>query len=361
MYKTRWGEVKEIISEKSNLTELLVEVEGRIGRAVNYPDLTGKIAVGDRVILNTTAVDLNLGTGGKHFVILIKDREERDLSGSGHIMKMRYTPWQIKCLTVEERDSPYHQTIKNFVSLEGMPVIVGSLHSMLPLALAGYYSGGGRGKTVYLMTDGGALPLAFSQLVHKLKEKGLLNTTITVGHAFGGDLEGVNVYTGLIAAKEVVKADLILVMMGPGVVGTGTPYGFTGIEQGEIVNSVNILGGRAIAIPRISFSDSRDRHYGISHHTLTALGKVALSPALIPLPKLTGEKRKLVWQQLEQAGITSKHQVIEIDEDEKALNLLKNLDISVTTMGRDQDEEKEFFQTCIGAGRLVEMAVEKVL
>ena len=80
-----------------------------------------------------------------------------------------------------------------------------------------------------------------------------MNKTITVGHAFGGDLETINIYTGLIAAKEILKGDITIISMGPGIVGSGTKYGFTGMEQGYIVDAINNLGGLAVAVPRISF------------------------------------------------------------------------------------------------------------
>ncbi|MDP1809507.1 MAG: DUF3866 family protein [Actinomycetota bacterium] len=36
------------------------------GVAVNYNDLTRPVAVGDPVAVNTTAVELALGSGGRH-------------------------------------------------------------------------------------------------------------------------------------------------------------------------------------------------------------------------------------------------------------------------------------------------------
>ena len=89
--------------------------------------------------------------------------------------------------------------------------------------LTAHYAPGRR--LVYLMSDGAALPLGFSQTVTALKQEGLLAATITFGHAFGGDLEAVNIYSALLAAKHVVQADLAVVLMGPGVVGTGTTLG----------------------------------------------------------------------------------------------------------------------------------------
>lgn len=353
MIRTRRGKVTKVLRKRSNLTEVLVEVEGVLEKAINYDDLTGEIREGTEVILNTTALNLRLGTGGLHFVMHILDEDNLDISSLGHIMKLRYTPWQIKCLAVEEEGSFHRQEMEKFTSLKGMPIIIAPLHSLVPLVVAAFQQTfKGKAKVAYLMTDGAALPLAFSELIYQLQEKGLIQKTITVGHAFGGDLEAVNIYTGLIAAYQVVEADVVVVAMGPGIVGTGSQYGFTGIEQGEIVNSVNILGGKPIAVPRLSFADQRQRHQGISHHTLTSLGKIALTSALLPLPKLEKAKRDLVQKQLEEAGVFQKHQVIEMEDTSHSLQLLEQLGISVTTMGRGPEEEKEFFQAGAVAGLL---------
>lgn len=353
MIRTRRGKVIKVLKRRTNLTEILVEVEGFLEKAINYDDLTGEIREGAEVILNTTALRLALGTGGRHFVMHVLGKENLDISSLGHIMKLRYTPWQIKCLAVEEKNSFYREKMEQFTNLGGMPVVIAPLHSLVPLIVAAFQQAlGGKGKVAYLMTDGAALPLAFSELVYQLQGQGLIQKTITVGHAFGGDLEAVNIYTGLIAAYQVAEADMAVVAMGPGIVGTGSQYGFTGIEQGEIVNSVNILGGRPIAVPRLSFADTRERHQGISHHTLTSLGKIALTPALLPLPKLEKIKMELLQRQLSEADIFQKHQVIEIEDTSQALQLLEQLGIRVTTMGRGPEEEKEFFQAGAVAGLL---------
>ncbi|UTW69794.1 DUF3866 family protein [Anaerobacillus sp. HL2] len=62
-------------------------------------------------------------------------------------------------------------------------------------------------------------------------------------------------------AKEVLrKADVILVTLGPGVVGTGTSYGFYGIVQASWANIINSLDGVPVWVPRLSESDKRERH-----------------------------------------------------------------------------------------------------
>ncbi|AEF94919.1 hypothetical protein Desca_2080 [Desulfotomaculum nigrificans CO-1-SRB] len=350
MIRMRRGVVKEITSHRPGVTELLVEVEGNTQKAINYDELTGQVRPGDEVILNTTAVYKKLGTGGAHFVVGNLSHPEVDVTEIGHIMKMRYSPCQVKVLSVEEPDSPFAEAMRQASSLEGIPVIIGTLHSMIaPAAAALKKLGQGQLKVAYLMTDGAALPLPLSRLVYELKQKGLIHRTVTCGHAFGGDLEAINVYTGLLACRAVVKADVIIVAMGPGIVGSASQYGFTGVEQGEIINAVNILGGKPIAIPRISFADARERHRGLSHHSRTALGKIALTKATVTLPKLAPDKMELVLQQTEVSGISQKHDLA-IIEARPALEALKEYDIKVTTMGRNVEQDPEFFLAAGAAG-----------
>ncbi|MDK2984683.1 MAG: hypothetical protein PWQ96_325 [Clostridia bacterium] len=342
------GKVVEILNREDDVTKILVELGGKKEKAINYNKITGEINEGDKVLLNITAVKLGLGTGGYHFVMANYSCQKKIYSGPGHLMKLRYTPCQLCTLSVEEEESPYREKIINFKDLRRMPILIGSLHSQLPAAIAGILSVKDI-KPVYIMTDGGALPISFSRVVSFLKRNGFLAGTITIGHSFGGDLEAVNIYTGLIAAKEVLNAKISIVLMGPGILGSGTQYGFTGIEQGEIINSVAILGGTPIAIPRISFADSRNRHYGLSHHTITALGKVALKQALLPVPKLEEEKANILYSQLQEGGLADKHRIIEKDAT-KALQLAKKLNFPLSTMGREIDEDYEYFLAAAAAG-----------
>lgn len=350
MIRIRRGVVQKITSQRPGISELLVEMEGELQKAINYDTLTGEVAVGDEVICNTTAVYKKLGTGGAHFVLANLANKEIDVSEEGHIMKLRYTPCQVKVLSVEEPDSPYAAVMQRSTSLEGTPVIVGTLHSMLAPAAAALKKLAHRQiNVVYLMTDGAALPLSLSRQVWELKDKGLIQHAVTCGHAFGGDLEAINIYTGLLACKHVLGADVIIVAMGPGIVGSGSRFGFTGVEQGEIINAVNILAGKPIAIPRISFADARERHRGLSHHSRTALGTIALTKATVVLPKMAPEKLALVLQQVEESNISGKHDIA-ISEGQAALSALADYGIKVTTMGRSVEQDPEFFLAAGAAG-----------
>src|SRR5690606_17071476 len=107
--------------------------------------------------------------------------------------------------------------------------------------------------------------------------------TVTSGHAFGGDLEAVALPSALALAVHVGGAEVVVVGMGPGVVGTGTTLGTTGVEVAGIVDTATALGAEPLVCVRASSADARDRHRGISHHTATALA-LARSGAVVPVP-----------------------------------------------------------------------------
>lgn len=351
MIRIRQAKVHKVLSCAPGLTEIQVEQAGVLQKAMNYDQMTGPVKAGDVVILNTTAVQMGLGTGGYHFVMANLANLQVDAQEAGHVMKMRYAPHQVKVLTVEEQGSPYRQEMEDFESLKGMPVVIGTLHSQLPLAAVGVKLAGlDKLKVAYIMTDGAALPVAFSKLVRELKTKGLIDSTITIGHAFGGDYEAVNIYTGLIAAKEVAKADVAIVTMGPGILGTGTEYGFSGVEQGTVINAVNTLGGKPIVIPRISFADPRERHVGVSHHTLTVLDKIALTSGIVCVPDMDPVKNNYVQKQFHRLGINTRHRIEVLDGWPAVRAAQEKYSLRVTTMGRRIEEDQEFFLAAGAAG-----------
>jgi len=354
MLETKRGVLKELLFERPGIQGYTVQVNGQQEKCIVYTDLVGSVRSGDEVLLNTTAESLRLGSGGYHYVIAGLDGADKELLPGGHIMKMRYTPMQIKVLSAEEEDSPYHQDLKDADSLEGIPVLAATLHSMLgPLAVELHHAGL---KTAYIMTDGAALPLKFSRTVEWLVKEGLLQGTVTVGHAFGGDVEAVNIYSGLLAARAVFQPDVIVVSMGPGIVGTGTRWGFSGVEQGMILNAVETLQGMPVAVPRISFADERERHQGLSHHTLTVLSRVCKVRCLLPLPRLNQERMGRILDQAEQEGLFKLHDIC-IEEEDGALERFRSSKLKFTTMGRGVDQDQEFYLALAAAAH----AVPKVL
>src|SRR5215467_16149373 len=268
--------------------ELEVTTAGGPLRALAYPALTGRPQPGDRVLLNATAVELGLGTGGYALVIAVPDRLPEDPPGPGHVIKARYTPMQACVAGADEQGSPHHEVLRDADDLGGMPVIVADLHSALPAILAGLREAGPR-VAAYVMLDGGTLPAWFSRSAAGLRTAGWLAGTVSTGQSFGGDLETVTVHTGLLAARHVLGAEVAVVTQGPGNLGTGTRWGFSGVACGEAVNAAAVLGGRPVASLRVSEADARPRHRGVSHHSLTAYGRVALARADVAVPVLPGE------------------------------------------------------------------------
>ncbi|UOY02507.1 DUF3866 family protein [Blastococcus sp. PRF04-17] len=284
--RIRWrrGRVTETGRRGRDTLELTVAVpdEGDV-RALAYLSVVGMPEVGDDVLLNTTALAQGLGTGGVALVVAVPDRLPPDPSGPGHLVKARYTPLQVSVAGVDEQETEHHDLLAEADELGGMPVVVADLHSALPAVLIGMLATDPDLRVAYVMTDGGALPAAFSKTLDALAAS--LAGVVTVGQAFGGDLEAVTLHTGLLAARHVLRADLAIVTQGPGNLGTGTPWGFSGVAAGEACNAVTVLGGEAIGALRISDADPRPRHRGVSHHSLTAFGRVALGGVTLVAPR----------------------------------------------------------------------------
>jgi len=353
MIRVREGTVRSVTAEGPGWTEALADLEdGGTQRCLSLHALTGPLQPGDRVSLNTTAAFLGLGTGGYHFVTAVWGRA-RDIHGPGHIMKLRYTPAQVRVLAVEEEESPHHDALATIPDLGGKPVFVGTLHSQVPLVAAAIKAVRPHVRIAYVMTDGAALPAAFSRLLPALKSAQIIDAVITAGHAFGGDYECVTPAAGLAAAHVVVGADAVIVSMGPGVVGTGTPLGTTALEQGPLLDAAACLGGEPIAVVRASEADPRERHRGISHHVITALTRFTHHPVTVPLvaPRDPSLRERIRSQagELAQAG----HRIVWVDGEgayAPARKLLSSAGITVTTMGRGERDDPLFFWSAAAAG-----------
>jgi len=340
--------VTAIRREWPGAVELDVTAGGAIMPALAYPALTGRPRVGDRVLLNATALELGLGTGGYALVVAVPERLPPDPAGPGHLVKARYTPLQVTVLGADEQGSPHHETLRDADDLDGMPVVVADLHSAVPAVLAALRVDKPGVTAAYLMLDGGALPAWFSRTIASLREAGWLAGTVTAGQAFGGDLETVTVHTGLLAARHVLGAQVTVVAQGPGNLGSGTRWGFSGVACGEAVNAVAALGGRPVASLRVSEADPRPRHRGISHHSLTSYGRVALARADVAVPELPGEFGKQVTAQA--APLGERHQLVSVPVD-GLMEPLAGCPVRLSTMGRGLAEDRAYFLAAAAAGR----------
>jgi hypothetical protein len=331
------GRVVEVRRDRPGYQQVLIERDDSRTpeKAYVVTALTGSVAVGDEVLANTTAVDLALGTGGSHVVSVNLTQGAYHVPGGGHIMKLRYTPMQLDTGAAEEHldDLPD--------DLDSTVVVACTLHSQVPLVVLGALAEHPDLRIAYVMTDGAALPLAMSELVFAMDEAGLLAAgTITAGHAFGGTREAVGVPSALALARHDAGADLVVVGMGPGVVGTGHRLGTTALEAAPILDTADALGGRGVLCVRASQGDGRARHRGVSHHTATVLDLLR-SPVTVPVTATLRDELE-PWR--------DRHRIVGVD-DVDATALLARAGIRVTTMGRGPDEDRLFFDTAAAAGR----------
>jgi hypothetical protein len=342
MIQIRRGTVVEARATGSGRTDLVVDIAGAREDAIAYDALTGPVEAGDVVVLNTTAVSLGLGTGGLHVVMAVEGREHPG-PATGHAMKLRYTPVQTAVDAVEQTHA---DALDEVTSLSGMPVIAAGLHSALAPAVIGARAVDPSLRIAYVMTDGAALPIAFSDTVAALRAAGLLDTTITAGQATGGELEAITLYGALAAAIAIARADVIVVAMGPGNLGSASRLGFASIEVAAIANAIAAMGGVPVVVPRISFADPRDRHRGLSHHTITALS-LALARARVTLPPLSPEHAAEVVGGLDL--IRDRHEIIDVDLG-PAEAALKEPPVPLRSMGRGFDDDPDFFRAAAAAG-----------
>ncbi|MGH9181060.1 MAG: DUF3866 family protein [Acidimicrobiales bacterium] len=312
--------VVALLSERAGLQRVLLD-SGR--RAFVLTELIGTVAVGDEVVVNTTAVDLGLGTGGYDVVHWNLSRRAWSGGAGGHLMKLRYTSLQADTGVAEE-----HPGYRPPASLAGLPVVVCGLHSQVAPVAAAFKDARPDRRLVYVMTDQAALPLALSDLVADLRAAGLLDATVTAGQAFGGDHEAVNTVSALEVAVALAGAEAVVVAAGPGSAGTGTRHGFSALDVGAVIDAVGALGARPIVALRWSGADPRPRHWGLSQHSVEALA-LAHRPALLAVPRgQAGQPR------LSMDGHTT--QVFDVPD---VAALLASRGIVVTTMGRGPTED----------------------
>src|ERR1043165_5557831 len=98
----RTGTVTRILVDRTGLQRVEVDLGDGPERAYVLTQLTGTVEVGHLVEVNTTAVELGLGTGGWHVVHWNLEMAAWTARGPGHIVKARYTSLQTDVGSAEE-------------------------------------------------------------------------------------------------------------------------------------------------------------------------------------------------------------------------------------------------------------------
>ena len=120
------------------------------------------------------------------------------------------------------------------------------------------------------------------------------------------------------------------------------------MAAGEAVNAAATLGGRPVASLRVSFADPRERHQGVSHHSLTAYGRVALAPADVVVPALPEPQAARVAADV--APLAARHRLVTVACDGLD-EALRAGPVGLSTMGRSLDEDLAYFLAAAAAGR----------
>jgi len=321
---------------------LTVEVEGERRRAWADETLLGEMREGDEVVVNTAALDLDLGSGGFDVVHV---NLTRGLTGGGaegeHVIKLNYTSLQHPVAPVEECDAlrlPQDRKASHHVPV---PVLVIPLHGHLaPAAWAAAQAAPGL-KVGFVQTGGGALPGSLGRDVAELRERGLLCGHVTAGPAYGGEHEAISVVGGIDAAANALGWDAAIVGPGPGIIGSETILGNGGMAALDSAHAALALGLPTLLSPRLSSGDSRRRHNPVSHHTLTVL-ELILAPVRVPVP--AGHN---VPEALGESA-TNRHRLIEAPAD---ISGYEAAGLPSRTMGRSISEDPLFFAAALASGR----------
>lgn len=295
---------------------------GEIHTGVFYPALGSAPIPEDLVLANTVGLEMGLGTGG--IAVILPSPGGEAPANADHFVKLPYTPLQFPV-------SPASQA----ASLQGVPVVVLPLHSHLAPACCAAADLRPGARVAFVWQEGGALPVPFSGSVRLLREKGLLNAVVSCGNCFGGDLESPNVYSGLLAAAAV--ADVVFVGIGPGVVGTGAPFGHGGMSAATALNAAISLGADPVLAPRISTVDPRERHRGISHHTLSVL-QATLARCRVALPAGAG---------VPETALAGRHEFVA--SSHTAAGLGECFGVIFESMGRSYTDDAGFFDAAAAA------------
>jgi Protein of unknown function (DUF3866) len=325
---------------------LVVEIDGERRPAWADEVLLGEMREGDEVVVNAAALDLGLGSGGFDIVHVNLTRGlGGGVEGDVHVMKLNYSSLQHPVDPIEatsDVDGPKSADTERF-SAHRPVVAVLPLHGHLaPAAWAAACARPGI-RVGYVQTGGGALPGSLSRDVVELRDRGLLCGHVTAAPSYGGEREALSTVGALDAVARTLGWDAVLVGPGPGIIGSDTELGHGGMSALDSAHASLSLRLPTIVSPRLSSSDPRERHRGLSHHTATVL-RLLLAPVTVALPEGASEPTSQI-----QAASAGRHRLEPVSVD---LDAYAASGLPTSTMGRQLGDDPLFFEAPLAAGTL---------
>jgi len=314
---------------------LVVALAGETRPAIADTALVGAAHVGDEVLVNVQARDLGLGSGGFD---VVHANLTRGLDGDGapaaaHVMKLNYT-------SIQHAVAPVDDALLSLPVSRGVGVL--ALHGQLAAVAWSFAQRSPAARLGYVQTEGGALTGCHSRTVQALREAGLLAGHLTAGAAYGGEGEAMTTAGALHHGLVTLGWDAAVCGPGPGIIGSGTALGHGGMEALDSAHVALALGCRTLVVLRASSGDSRARHRGVSHHTLTVL-QLLLAPVSVALPAGMGCP----------PACGERHRWCEVPVD---LDGYLASGLPAQTMGRGLAEDPLFFAAALaGGGALAEL------
>lgn len=318
---------REPLAPDRGTQELIVEIDGEARAAFADVGSVGASEAGDDVVVNTEAVDLGLGSGGRDVVLVNLTRGlAGGADGARQVMKLNYTPLQFCIDPVEPKvlEQPIARPVGVFQLHGHLAPVVWAAKRERPELVIGY-----------VQTGGGALPGAYSRDVAELRQRGLLADHLTAAPAFGGEGEAMTTIGALHAGLTERGWDCAVVGPGPGIIGSGTALGHGGMIALDSAHAALALHCPTVLVARASSGDPRERHQGVSHHTRSTLS-LLLAPVTVGLtlsvdvpPELEGHRWVCAEPDLEDYAQSG---------------------LSRTTMGRDLTEDPVFFEQALAGG-----------
>ena len=249
--------------------------------------LIGPVALGDRVVVNTTAVELGLGTGGWHVVHWNLAAGSGREAGPGHVMKSRYT----RCRPTSARSEEHWAELADVTSIDGMPVVAAALHSQLPAVAVAFKRRPARraarvrddrrrgvaARALRPRVRAAAASVARRDDHVRACVRRRLRSGVGLQRARGRALRSRT------PTRRSWRWGRASSAPRPGSASAAS-------RSGRCSTPSAGLGGTPIVALRVSFADPRERHRGVSHHSLTTLTIATRSRVTIALPCVGGDE-----------------------------------------------------------------------